>query len=130
MRLMLDPHHAYSREEALALGRALEELDFAWLEEPMNEHNVSSYVWLTQQLAIPIVGPETAAGQMYTRAEWIVRGASDISRVGVLGGGGITPVIKTIHLCQSFGVRVELHGGGAATLQVLGAMATPGEYYE
>ena len=130
MPLMLDPYHDYSREEALKLGRALEELDFYWLEEPMNEHSTSSYVWLTQQLDIPICGPETAEGQMYTRAEWILRGASDISRVGLGDVGGITPTMKTIHLCESFGVRVELHGGGAGTLQVLGAMAIPGEFYE
>jgi L-alanine-DL-glutamate epimerase-like enolase superfamily enzyme len=130
MRLMVDAHHDYSREEALRLGRALEELDFSWLEEPMNEHSISSYVWLNQKLDLPIVGPETAEGQMYTRAEWILRGASDISRVGVFGIGGITPAMKTVHLCQAFRMRVELHGGGAANLQVLGAMGTPGEYYE
>ena len=130
MPLMLDPYHDYTREEALKLGRALEELDFYWLEEPMNEHSTSSYVWLTQQLDLPIVGPETAEGQFFTRAEWIVRGASDISRVGLADVGGITPTMKTVHLCESFGVRVELHGGGAGTLQVLGAMAIPGEFYE
>jgi len=27
-------------------------------------------------------------------------------------------------------MRLELHGGGAGTLQALGAMAIPGEYYE
>jgi L-alanine-DL-glutamate epimerase-like enolase superfamily enzyme len=100
------------------------------MEEPMNEHSTSSYVWLTQQLDLPICGPETAEGQMYTRAEWILRGASDISRVGLADVGGITPTMKTIHLCESFGLRIELHGGGAGTLQVLGAMAIPGEYYE
>jgi L-alanine-DL-glutamate epimerase-like enolase superfamily enzyme len=130
VRLMLDPYHDYTREEALYLGRALEELDFYWLEEPMPEHSTSSYVWLTRQLDLPICGPETADGKMYTRAEWIVREASDISRVGLADVGGITPTMKTIHLCESFGLRVELHGGGAGTLQVLGAMAIPGEYYE
>ncbi|MGI8642503.1 MAG: enolase C-terminal domain-like protein [Thermomicrobiales bacterium] len=130
MRLMLDPHHDYTREEALYLGRALEELNFYWMEEPMNEHSTSSYVWLTEQLDLPIVGPETAHGQMYTRAEWIVRQASDISRVGVWDVGGITPAMKTIHLCEAFRVRCEIHGGGAVNLQVLGAMGIPGEYYE
>ena len=130
MRLMLDPHHDYTREEALRLGRALEKLDYYWMEEPMNEHSTSSYVWLTENLDLPICGPETADGQMYTRAEWILRGASDISRVGVFDVGGITPAMKTVHLCEAFGIRVEIHGGGAANLQVLGAMETPGEYYE
>ena len=130
MVLMLDPFHYYSREEALYLGRELEGLDYYWLEEPMDEHSTSSYVWLTDQLSIPVVGPETAEGKMHTRAEWIVRGASDISRGGVGDVGGITPLVKVAHLCESFGVRMEVHGGGAANLHVLCAMGIPGEYYE
>jgi len=130
MDLMLDCWHYYSREEALYIGRELERLNFHWFEEPMDEHNTSSYVWLTNQLDIPVVGPEIAEGKMCTRAEWIVRGASDISRGGVTDLGGITPLMKTVHLCESFGVRLEVHGGGAGNLQVLGAMGIPGEYYE
>ncbi len=128
--LMLDSYHYYSREEARYLGQELEKLGFHWLEEPMDEHSISSYVWLTEQLAIPIVGPETAEGKMHTRAEWILRGASDISRGGVGDVGGITPLIKIVHLCESFGVQMEVHGGGAANLHVLCAMGIPGEYYE
>lgn len=130
MVLMLDPFHYYSREEALYLGRALEELNFYWMEEPMDEHSTSSYVWLSDQLDLPICGPETAEGKMHTRAEWIVRGASDISRGGVGDVGGITPLMKVVHLCESFGVRMEVHGGGAANLHVMCAMGIPGEYYE
>ena len=130
MVLMLDPFHYYSREEAYYLGKELEKLDYHWMEEPMDEHSISSYVWLTEQLTLPMVGPETAEGKMYTRAEWIVRGASDISRGGVGDVGGITPLMKTIHLCESHGVRLEVHGGGAGNLQCLCAMGIPGEYYE
>lgn len=130
MRLMLDPFHFYSREEALFIGRALEQLGFYWLEEPMDEHSTASYVWLAQQLAIPVVGPETAEGKLQTRAEWIVRGASDISRGGVWDVGGITPLVKIAHLCEAFGVRMEVHGGGVGNLHVLCAMSIPGEYYE
>jgi L-alanine-DL-glutamate epimerase-like enolase superfamily enzyme len=128
--LMLDPYHYYSREEALYLGQELEKLNFYWMEEPMDEHSTSAYVWLAQQLSLPICGPETAEGKMHTRAEWIVRGASDISRGGVGDVGGITPLVKIVHLCESFGVRMEVHGGGAANLHVLCAMGIPGEYYE
>jgi L-alanine-DL-glutamate epimerase-like enolase superfamily enzyme len=130
MALMLDPYHTYSREEARYLGIELEKLRFYWLEEPMDEHSVSSYAWLADQLSIPVVGPETAEGKMYTRAEWIVRRASDVSRGGVYDVGGITPLIKIAHLCESFGVRMEVHGGGAGNLHVLCAMGIPGEYYE
>jgi L-alanine-DL-glutamate epimerase-like enolase superfamily enzyme len=130
MALMLDPFHYYSRTDSLYLGRELEKLNFEWIEEPMAEHSISSYAWLTDQLDIPVVGPETAEGKMYTRAEWIVQHASDISRGGVWDVGGITPLIKTVHLCESFGIDLEVHGGGPGNLHVLCAMGIPGKYYE
>jgi len=130
MELMLDCYHFYNREQALYIGRELEKLDYYWFEEPMDEQSVASYVWLTEQLDIPVVGPETAEGKMFARAEWILRKASDISRGGVGDVGGITPLMKIVHLCESFGVRMEVHGGGPGNLSVLCAMGIPGEFYE
>jgi len=129
VRLMLDCYHDYSRTDALYIGRALEELGFYWFEEPMNEQSMSSYVWLTRELRIPVVGPETLDGKMHARAEWLVAGASDISRYSSLLGG-ITPAMKAVALCESFGVPLEMHGANPGNLQVLGAMGIPGEYYE
>jgi L-alanine-DL-glutamate epimerase-like enolase superfamily enzyme len=131
MVLMIDPFHYYSRAEALELGRGLEKLDFYWMEEPMDEHSTSSYVWLTEQLtSLLIVGPETAEGKFHTRAEWIVRGAADIIRGGVGDLGGISPLMKVAHLAEAHGMAMEVHGGGAANLHALCAMGIPGEYYE
>lgn len=129
IHLMLDPFHDYTRAEALRLGRAIEELDFHWMEEPMDEYSVSSFAWLCQNLDLPICGPESAAGGLQTRAEWIRRDAADIIRTG-LEHGGITHIMKTAHLCEAFNLRLELHGGGLGTLQALAAMPIPGEYYE
>ena len=128
--LMLDPFHFYTREQALYIGKELEKLDFYWLEEPMDEHSVSSYVWLAEQLELSILGPERAEGSLYTRAEWVVRGASDMLRAGVSDVGGITPTMKIAHLAESFGIAMEVHGTGAGNLQVLGAMGIPGKFYE
>jgi L-alanine-DL-glutamate epimerase-like enolase superfamily enzyme len=128
--LMLDPFHYYSREEALYLAKELEKLDYYWMEEPMDEHSMSSYVWLCENTSLAICGPETAEGKMHTRAEWIKYGACDIVRGGVHDVGGITPLVKIAHLAEAFGMRMEVHGGGAGNLHVLCAMATPGEFYE
>ena len=119
--LMLDSYHWYSREQALWLGRGLEELGFAWFEEPMDEYSMSSYVWLAEQLDIPIIGPETAVGKERTRAEWIKAGACDILRTGVYDVGGILPAIKVAHVAEANGMSAEVHGGGAANLAVIGA---------
>lgn len=128
--LMLDPFHYYSREEALYLAKQLEKLDYYWMEEPMDEHSMSSYVWLCENTSLPICGPETAEGKMHTRAEWIKWGACDLVRGGVGDVGGITPLVKIAHLAESFGMRMEVHGGGVGNLHVLCAMGIPGEFYE
>jgi L-alanine-DL-glutamate epimerase-like enolase superfamily enzyme len=107
----------------------LEKLNFTWLEEPMNEYSISSYVWLTEQLDIPVLGPETAIGRIQTRAEWIMNKAADIIRAGVGDVGGITPVMKAASLAESFGLSIEIHGGGPGNLQALGAISN-GKYYE
>lgn len=127
--LMLDGYHWYSRSNALKIGKALEELDFLWFEEPMDETSMSSYRWLSQNLSIPVIGPESAPGKHHTRAEWIRNDASDIMRCGVLNAGGITPMIKVAHLAESHGLDCELHGNGAANLSL--CMTVPNcTYYE
>ena len=127
--LMLDANHWYSRTEAYDLGKAIQDMNYYWYEEPMDEHSMSSYQWLACNLAIPILGPEYAEGKFYTRGEWITSGACDISRSGVMDVGGIQPTIKTAHLAESFNMDCEIHGGGAGNLAVLGAISNA-RWYE
>lgn len=130
IELMIDCFHYYDRYEALELGKALQELNYLWYEEPMEEYNVSSYKWLREKLEIPIIGPEVAKGKYWTRAEWITNGVCDISRAGAGSVGGITPLMKIAHTCESLGVPFELHGVGSANLHVMAALTIPGRYYE
>jgi L-alanine-DL-glutamate epimerase-like enolase superfamily enzyme len=131
MVLMFDPwgtYHTY--EDALRVGRALEELGFYWYEHPMPEYRVGTYVRLCQELDIPVLSPEIAAGSVYTRADWILRDASDMSRIDVLRGG-ITGVKKMVSVCEAYGVRCEIHMSGFGNLQILGATSEDVcEYYE
>ena len=131
MVLSFDPWGTYrTYEETVKVGRVLEELDFYWYEHPMNEFRVSTYERLTRELNIPILSPEIAHGSLYTRADWIKRGASDMSRIDVLRGG-VTGVQKMIAVCEAFGVKCEIHMSGHANLMMLGASSEDTcEYYE
>ncbi len=129
IELMLDANHWYRRGEALLLGRALQELGYTWFEEPMEEASTSSYRWLAGQLDIPVIGPETAWGKNFTRAEWAISGACDILRTGVTDVGGITPAIKTLHLAEALNLDCEVHGGGSGNLALLGG-STASRWYE
>jgi len=120
--LMLDGYHWYSRTDALYIGREIEKLGFAWFEEPMEEDSLESYAWLSGQLGIPVLGPETVSGKFLSRASWVKHGACDILRAGVAGVGGIAPCIKVAHLAEAFGMNCEVHGNGAANLNVVGAI--------
>jgi len=131
MILMYDPwgtYHIY--EEALQMGRVLERLGFVWYEHPMPEYRVAPYIKLARELDIPILSPEIAEGNLFTRADWILREASDQSRLDVLRGG-ITAVKKTVAVCEAFGVKCEVHMSGFANLQVLGSTSEDTcEWYE
>jgi L-alanine-DL-glutamate epimerase-like enolase superfamily enzyme len=131
MVLMYDPwgtYHIY--DEALKVGRELEKLDYHFYEHPMPEHRVESYVRLARELSIPICSPEITDGMVFTRADWILREASDISRIDVLRGG-ITGAMKTAHVCEAYAVRCEMHMSGIANLQILGATSEDTcEFYE
>jgi L-alanine-DL-glutamate epimerase-like enolase superfamily enzyme len=120
--LMLDGYHWYSRTDALYIGRELEKLAFTWFEEPMEEDSIDSYVWLAANLDIPILGPESLGGKFLSRAAWVKQGACDILRAGAPGNGGIGPCLKSAHLAESFGMSCEIHGNGAANLNVIGAI--------
>jgi L-alanine-DL-glutamate epimerase-like enolase superfamily enzyme len=131
MVLSFDPWGTYrTYEDAYKVGRELEKLDFCWYEHPMLEYRVAAYEKLCRELEIPILSPEIASGSLYTRADWIRRGASDRSRIDVLRGG-ITGVKKLVSVCEAYGVRCEIHMSGFANLQILGATSEDTcEYYE
>ena len=131
MVLMYDPWGTYHTvEDALIVGRELEKRNYYWYEHPMPEERVESYVRLTRELAIAICSPEILAGHVFTRADWVKRGASDISRIDVLRGG-ITAAKKTAIVCEAFAVRCEIHMSGIGNLHVLGSTSEDTcEYYE
>jgi len=130
MVLMLDPFGVYTYQQAVWVGHQLEDLNYYWLEHPMIETRVEAYRRLCQELAINICSPEHAPGGIFTRAEWVLQGASDMCRVDV-GYGGITGSYKLAMLCQAYGIQCEMHGGHWTNSHILGA--TPEstcEYFE
>jgi L-alanine-DL-glutamate epimerase-like enolase superfamily enzyme len=129
--LMYDPWGTYmTMEEALLVGRELEKLNYYWYEHPMPEYRVESYVRLCRELTIPILSPEIVAGGVFSRAEWILRGAGDMSRIDVMRGG-ITGARKTAIVCEAYGLRCEMHMSGWGNLHVMGATSEDtSEYYE
>ena len=62
MVLMLDSMWAYRYEEALNVGRALEDLDFYWYEDPLHEEDMYGWIKLREKLNIPVMATEYSPG--------------------------------------------------------------------
>ena len=119
-KLMADPVTAHTYyEEALRMGRELEKLNYYWFEEPLYDVDFRGLRKLTADLDIPICGTEVLVGSHYSTAECIATNVVDIVRSDVSWKGGVTAVMKTAHLAESFGVRCELHTAIYPALEIV-----------
>ena len=124
--LMIDTNHAYGRAEALRLGRALEQYDLRWYEEPVAPEDIKGYVEMRSKLTMPIAGGENEH-TLYGFGEFLGAGAVDIAQPDIGSCGGITAARHIIAMAQSHGVQVNPHVWGsaiaqAASLQVIAAV--------
>ena len=124
MILLHDPAGVYTRSESLRVGRELEKLNYYWLEEPIPDTDMDGLMQLCSTLDIPIASLEVLAGNIYSRAPYIARGAVDKVRSDTLLNDGITSIKKLFALAEAFGITCELHCAGtplgnAANLHVM-----------
>ena len=108
-KLMSEPVAAFNLEQAIRFGRALECLDYHWLEEPLTDEHTHALRELTRVLDITIVGTEVLAKHPYSVAECIAQRVVDRVRADVSWSGGVTGALKTAHLAEAFGMNCELH---------------------
>lgn len=110
--LMLDAAWNYRYEEAMAVGRAIEDLNYHWYEDPLPDDDLHGSAKLREKLDIPLVATEYSPGGFTAFAPWILAQATDALRGDVAVKGGITSCIKTAHLAEAFGMNFEVHHGG------------------
>jgi D-galactarolactone cycloisomerase len=124
--LMVDTNHAYGRADALRLGRALEEYDLRWYEEPVAPEDIAGYAEMRAKLRMPIAGGENEH-TLYGFRELLGAGAVDVAQPDLGSCGGITAARHIAAIAQSHGVQVNPHVWGsaiaqAASLQLLAAL--------
>ena len=110
--LMLDATWSYDYPQALRVGRAIQEMNYYWYEDPLDEEDLLNYVKLKQQLYIPIVATEYSPGGLYSYPQWLMHQATDYLRGDVAVKGGITGILKAAHLAEAFKMNYEIHHGG------------------
>jgi L-alanine-DL-glutamate epimerase-like enolase superfamily enzyme len=131
MDLMIDPACEYETwADALRVGRACDEADFFWLEDPYKDGGVSIFGHrkLRELIKTPILQTEHIFG-LEQHVDFIVNGGTDFVRTGVYEDGGITGAMKVAHAAEGFGLDVEFHGGGLAHRHCVASVRNT-NYYE
>lgn len=109
--LLMDPVGVYSRQEALAVGRVLDELDFAAYEDPVPTKDIEGLAELCSALDVPVHIGEFLFS-IYDYPEYFRRGALDVARFIVDNVGGITGGMKIAALAECFGAECAPHNWG------------------
>ncbi|WP_020386419.1 L-talarate/galactarate dehydratase [Kribbella catacumbae] len=106
--LMVDANQQWDRGTALRVGRALEQFDLVWIEEPLDAYDAEGHAQLAATLDTPI-----ATGEMLSSVTEHVRlieaRAADIIQPDAPRIGGITPFLKLATLADHHGLQLAPH---------------------
>ena len=123
--LMHDAVGYYDVKEAVRVGRALEEHNFRWFEEPLRDQDFLGYKQVRQALEIPVVGGEYFPHQLHSYAQMLALGAVDGIKPAIYMGG-ITEMLKLAQLTYTFGLTIHVsahdHMWGFSSVNVSGAI--------
>ncbi|MFE1644426.1 enolase C-terminal domain-like protein [Microbacterium sp. P01] len=128
--LMLDPSGAYNTfGDVLTVGRALDEANFYWYEDPGIEGGNSAFAYrkLRELLKTPFLQGEHIRG-LQLRMDNILAGGTDFMRADAGLDGGVTGVMKTAHAAEALGVDVELHATSAVHRHLMASIRNSNFY--
>ena len=123
---MVDANHCYTTPDAFFVGRAMDELDPYWFEEPVAPEDLHGYAELRHGLRVNISGGEAEFSRWGWRALLEAR-ALDLAQPEVCALGGISEYLRVLALCHAHHTPVVNHVWGSAiavacNLHLLAAM--------
>jgi len=122
IKLMADANQGLTESQAIRLGRALEEFDLTWFEEPLPAWDLDGLARVAAALDTPIASGETEYTRYGFRRMLELRSADvlmpDLQRVG-----GVSEFMRVGHMAESYDIPVSSHLFPETSLQVLGALA-------
>lgn len=122
--LAFDANNGYTTGGAIRVGRALEELDFWWFEEPVQHYHVKAMGEVARALDITV----SAGEQTYTLPALndLIAAGVRMVQPDIVKMGGITGLLRCAALAHAHGVELVPHQtqpmiGHMANLHVLAA---------
>ena len=131
MDLMIDPACEYNTfGDALKVGRACDEANFFWYEDPFKDAGISAFAHrkLRQMIKTPLLQGEHVR-TLEPHVDFIVAEATDFVRADADYDGGITGLMKIAHAAEGFGLDCEIHAPGPTHRHCMAALRNT-NYYE
>lgn len=131
LKLMTDPASSLrSFMDAVEVGRACDELQFFWYEDPYRDASSSAVAHrrLRDFIRTPLLVGEHIRG-FEQKADFVLAGGTDILHIDPELDGGITGTMKLAQFCDAIGMEVQLHTAGPAHRQCMAAI-TNTHFYE
>jgi mandelate racemase len=109
--------------EAILRGRAIEDQDVVWLEEPIRHDDYSGNARIARELSVPIQigenfnGPEALRDALdHAACDYVM---PDISRIG-----GVTGWMRAAGIAAAYGIRLSSHLMPEISVHLLSASPT------
>jgi L-alanine-DL-glutamate epimerase-like enolase superfamily enzyme len=106
--LMCDINQRWSVHEAIAIGRRIEDVGLAWLEDPTEAIDHQGLAEIATALDMPVCAGEYLYG-IAPHRQSLVHHSVDIVMIDVLRAGGITPWMKIAGMAEAFNRPVVSH---------------------
>ncbi|MFC3166043.1 mandelate racemase/muconate lactonizing enzyme family protein [Ciceribacter thiooxidans] len=106
--IMTDANQGFAVDEAIRRAGRLQELDLAWIEEPLPADDIDGHVRLNRSTITPIAIGESLYSIRHFR-EYMQKGACSVVQADAGRIGGITPWLKVAHAAEAFDMPVCPH---------------------
>lgn len=106
--LLYDVNQTWTPSRAIRAGRALEEFELFWIEDPTLMHDVAGQAAVARALDVPICSGEYHY-DMPALLKLLEARAVDYLMVDMMRMGGITQFRKVAAMAEAFGVPVASH---------------------
>lgn len=131
--LAVDANNAYDFNDALRMGRRLDERGIAFFEEPISSDFLDASIELARRLDVPVAGYETEL-TAFGLKEFISRRGVDIAQTDAIWAGGVTECLKIASLARAWGMKIIPHFSAGVVSQAAnihwGAMVSNCDWFE
>ncbi len=121
IRLMCDINQRWRPEQAIDIGRRIEDVGLFWLEDVTTADDFAGIARINDALATPIAGGEYLWGVTPHRHAIEAR-AVDYVMIDLVRAGGVTPWLKIAGMAEAFNLPVVSHLIPEFHCQLIGAI--------